>query len=124
MTTLEPTTTPTKTPPWVIPTLAVMAFAIVAAVTVAATNTPTTPAQTVTQTSVEQAFLHMADPHATDSSTLALGRRACQTMTSGQRTYSEYRTAIGQLMAAGESPSNATAIVHDALISGLCTQGN
>lgn len=119
--------TPTTTRQRKIAATVVLALlALTAVVAVAATTTPTTPvAQVVSPTSAEQTYLRMTKPAAANTdATLSLGHHACQTMNSGQRTYSEYRLAIGQLMAAGESPSNATAIVHDALISGLCAEGN
>lgn len=124
MTTFEPAATPSRTPTWIISILAAAVIAIIAVAIVAAAKVQTTPvAQVVTQTSAEQSFLRVTKPAtANTDATLRLGHHACQTMNSGQRTYSEYRLAIGQLMAAGESPSAATAIVHGALISGLCTE--
>jgi hypothetical protein len=117
--------TPTTTRQRKIAAAVVLApLALTATVAIAATTTPTTPAaQVVSPTSAEQSYLRMTKPTAANTdATLTLGHSACRTMNSGQRTYSEYRLAIGQLMAAGQSPSNARAIVHDALISGLCAE--
>lgn len=108
-------------PSWTVPALAVAVLAVLTAAAVVATHSPT-PAPASSQSSAEQSYLRIISPGANAATVLRLGHNACVTMSSGNGTHAEYRRAIGQLMAARETPGMATLIVHTALVSGLCTE--
>jgi hypothetical protein len=126
--TVEPAVAPapvmSKRPAWSIPALVIATFAVIATGAVIATKS-TTP-QPATPTGAEQSYLRLVHANPNDEADtkalLSLGHGACKTMSSGTAGYSEYRIAVGQLMAAQESPRQANLIVHSALTSGLCTE--
>lgn len=115
------TTIPVRAPSWTVPLLAVAVLAVATSAAIDATSTPhvAPPARS----SAEQAYLRIINPGTGNAqSLLRLGHNACVTMSSGNGTHAEYRLAIGELMAARQTPGLATLIVHTALVSGLCTE--
>lgn len=88
---------------------------------------PPTPPPQNPQTIAEHTYLDLmypiaATPESQQKSELKLGYKACQIMTQGSADHAAYRKAVGILMAAQVSPSLATMVAHNALVSGLCLQ--